>query len=296
MKKAEQGKLIFGSAGFGLENYGFSSLNKRSHISTYLKNIYNLGFRHIDTAPSYGFSDRIIGNYHKVNNRKFCVWTKVDSLDPNSHFTVDKIYDSAKKSLANNNVECFECLYLHQNDIKIIEDKFVLKGLQNLKSCGITKNVGTSIYNALELEGSISIDTYDVVQIPVNALNTYLYKIAQKHASNKKIVGRSVFLQGTLLNIEHEKKKINYSYIISEKVKLLKELAHSHNLSYIGMLTSYVKSLESLNHIIVSSNNINNLETIVRNSNLKLPDDIINTINKMSQNENDWANPRNWVV
>tara|TARA_B110000971_G_C19544656_1_gene291830 strand:+ start:34 stop:273 length:240 start_codon:yes stop_codon:yes gene_type:complete len=58
-------KIIYGSAGFGIENYGFSSLNPASSQNDYLKFIYDIGLHNIDTAPAYGNSDKRIGLYNK---------------------------------------------------------------------------------------------------------------------------------------------------------------------------------------------------------------------------------------
>ena len=139
-------KFIFGSAGFGMPEYGFSSLNRSSSYNNYLKYLYNSGLRHIDTAPSYGHSESTIGIYHQNNFQKFNVWTKVDSLSCNSHKSIDKVYESVRASLTKMNVRNVECLYLHQNDIKILEDKFIQKALKSVKHDGLANKIGVSIY------------------------------------------------------------------------------------------------------------------------------------------------------
>ena len=59
-------------------------------------------------------------------------------------------YGSNSKSIKSKrlNVVEIECLYLHQNDIDIIEDKFVHKALKKL-NLWFGKKVGVSIYNSL---------------------------------------------------------------------------------------------------------------------------------------------------
>ena len=194
-------KFIFGSAGFGMPEYGFSSSRKASHFESYLKYIYEIGLRNIDTAPSYGHSENTIGHYHKNNDREFNIWTKVDGLNTNSHFTMDKILKSIKESMKRLNVNSVECLYLHQNDIDIIEDKFVQNALKEIKLRGLVKKVGVSIYNSLELESALFVEDFDIIQLPVSVGNTYLYNIANKHTCKKILVARSIFLQGTLINM-----------------------------------------------------------------------------------------------
>lgn len=296
MYSNKEKKLIFGSAGFGLPQYGFSSSNSPSDFYSYLKHMYNNGVKHIDTAPSYGHSERTIGIYHKNNFHKFQIWTKVDGLIKNSHFSFDHILHSVEESKKKLNVDKIECLYLHQNDINIIQDKFIQKALKEIKIRGLVKKVGVSIYSAEELKNSLFIDVYDVIQLPVSVANTYLYNIAYKLPHKKILVGRSIFLQGTLLNIENKKEKFNYYNEISLIIKLLKELAYSYKIDYLGMILSYVNSLENLKHIIISSKNKKNLNKILKNSDIELCDELKLKLNEISMQKNDWTNPRNWIV
>jgi aryl-alcohol dehydrogenase-like predicted oxidoreductase len=288
-------KYIFGSAGFGMPEYGFSSLNKPSSSNSYLSYLYNSGIRNIDTAPSYGQSEKKIGIFHQKNNLKFRVWTKVDGLVPNSNFMLDKISLSAKQSINNLNIDCLECLYLHQNEITIVEDKFIQKGLKDIKLSGLVKKVGVSVYNKLELESVLTSDVYDVIQLPVSVVNTYLYDIAREYNTQKILVARSIFLQGALLNIENKKGFFNFYDEVAATVKSLKDLASSYKIDYLSMLLSYVNSLENLNHIIISSKNRRNLDSIQKKIEIKLCDKIKLEINKISNNQNIWTNPRNWL-
>mgnify|MGYP001163872267 CR=1 FL=1 len=296
MSFPKKNKFIFGSAGFGMPEYGYSSLRKASHFDCYLKHIYEIGLRHIDTAPSYGHSENTIGQYHKNSDRKFNIWTKVDGLNVNSHFTMDKVLKSIKESKKRLNVDEIECLYLHQNDIDIIEDKFVQNALKEIKLCGLVKKVGVSIYNPLELESALFVEDFDIIQLPVSVANTHLYNIANKHNRKKILVARSIFLQGTLINIEKKRKFLNYYDEIFKMVKILKELAYSHEVDYLGMLLSYVNSLEGIEHIIISSKNKTNLNKILKNSKLKINKELKLKINEISENQNDWTNPRNWLT
>jgi len=289
-------KFIFGSAGFGMPEYGFSSLNRSSSHNNYLKYLYNSGLRHIDTAPSYGHSESTIGIYHQNNVQKFNVWTKVDSLSCNCHETIDKVYESVRASLTKMNIKNVECLYLHQNDIKILEDKFIQKALKSVKQDGLANKIGVSIYKPEELKMSLSSEVYDVIQLPVSVANSYLYNIAKENRNDKILVARSIFLQGALLNLESQKKKFNFYNQIKEIIKLLRDLASANNLDYFEMLIAYVNSLDDLNYLIISSRNKKNIQKILKKSKIALCKNIISKINKISENQYDWNNPRNWVI
>ena len=49
-----------------MPKYGFSSSNYTSHSDSYLKYIYNVGIRSIDTAPSYGNAENLIDIENKI--------------------------------------------------------------------------------------------------------------------------------------------------------------------------------------------------------------------------------------
>lgn len=296
MSFSKKKKFIFGSAGFGMPDYGFSSNNKPSSNLSLLNFIYDRGLKHIDTAPSYGFSEETIGVYHQKFNKKFKIWTKVDNLSSNSQYTEDKIFKSVKSSLEKLSVNNIECLYLHQNEVEIIEDKFVQKALSKVKENGLVKKVGVSIYNPIELRSTMALSIYDVIQLPVSVANTLLYNIAKEYHSNKILIARSIFLQGSLLNIEYNRDRFNYYHEISHVVKSLKELAYSYNLNYLEMLIGYVSSLDYLSYIIISSKNKKNMQVILNNSQKKLCNNIKSEINEISMVQNQWTNPRNWLV
>ena len=112
-----------------MPTYGFSSKNKPTS-DDYLNDIYDLGIRHIDTASSYGSAE--IGEHHRKT--KIClIYGPVDGLSCNSHYTIDKIFKSLKSSIEKTNVE-FLSVYIFKNNIEIIEDKFVQKGLEAVKT------------------------------------------------------------------------------------------------------------------------------------------------------------------
>ena len=78
-------------------------------------------------------------------------------------------------------------------------------------------------------------------------------------------------------------------------VGFLKELAYSYKIDYLGMLLSYINSLDGLDHIIVSSKNKRNIDEILKKSDLRLCDNMKSKLNEISKKQNDWTNPRNWL-
>ena len=92
-------KLVIGGTQFGM-NYGFN--NKKKIIKKEVKIIENLiakyKISHIDTAPSYGNSEAVIGK-SKLNKLNIITKIKLDNIKVNNKLLLEKeIYSSIYNS------------------------------------------------------------------------------------------------------------------------------------------------------------------------------------------------------
>ena len=292
----EEGKIIFGSAPIGIKQYGFQSNKPLTDLNSFFKNLQDSGVFDIDTAPNYGNIENEIGKFHLQNNSEFRIWTKVSDLEKKSQLNTDKILVSVKESLEKTKCNKLYALYLHQNDIFIMSDKFVQAGLKLVKEDNLTSLVGVSIYSEEELRFSLALDIIDIIQIPVNAANTYLYNIAKENnVHNKRIIGRSLLLQGTMLNIESIKNNFNFRNDILTQVNALKKLSIKYNYDYVKMILSYIGSLNGLSNFILSSRNYENFKKLVKYVDYVLPRNLKLEIDNISNKNEKWSNPRNWI-
>ena len=60
-------KISFGTAALGLDNYGINPQNHNKSPQEILKFIVNLGISNIDSAPAYGKSESIIGDFIRTS-------------------------------------------------------------------------------------------------------------------------------------------------------------------------------------------------------------------------------------
>ena len=288
--------ISLGTVKFGNLNYGYSSKNyKEIDYINFLLNVYNIGIKTLDTSPRYGISEKIIGEYHNRYIKKFNVSTKVDNLNPNDKNSKFKIENSIENSLKNLSLESLDICYLHQNDIKIISDKYIIDSLIDLKNKKIIKNIGVSIYSPEELDFSINSGCYDYIQFPLNIFDSSLY-FKFIHSCNKpvKFIARSLFLQGILSKYPNIGKH-KYSNDISIYMKNLIEISNKINLSPISINLSYLSSLKNIDRFIIGSLSINNLKKNIDFTKIKLPDYIIKELDIISNKKKEWSNPRNWL-
>lgn len=278
-------KIIYGMAKFKDRNYGYGSKIKKYKIDTH-KIINYLNKKKLVQAIEV--SKRYKGS---VNSSVLFKSKKI-------HYKVDKI--PKKKNLIqnflNNEINKYltlkksiEILYLHQNELNIISNPFILKSLKKIKKKKKIKYIGVSVYTLRELEYALKSKIISVIQIPLNVADSYLYS---KIPSNCKkiIVARSIFLQGALLN---NIKKHPYKNEIEKYIKQIKKFCKKYNLNYFKLVVSYPFNCDKIKYVIISSIFKVNMDRIFK-SIIKINKSKIKMLNIKSKDYKDWKNPKNW--
>ena len=285
-------KLALGTVQFGLE-YGINNSSGKLSLlegKKLLLSAEKANIDLIDTAISYGNSENILGQIG-VNN--FDIVTKLPPLPKicdDINFWVEA---QILKSLKNLGLKSIYGLLIHNpKDLFGNSGKDLVRALQLIKSKGIVKKIGISIYDPSEINKALSLMTFDLVQAPLNIIDRRLEKsgwLSRLYQEGIEIHTRSTFLQGLLLMKKKEipKKFKKWSYLLD---KWFNEL-NKNNTTALKECLSYPLSLSKISRIIVGVDNNNHLI------------EIIDSINKVDF-EIDWSfmsnddemliNPKNW--
>ena len=194
---------------------------------------------------------------------------------------IDKYIKLTKKKI--------DILYLHQNELSIISDKNILKILEEIKISKKIKYIGVSIYNLKELNFALKSKIINVIQLPVNVADSYLYSKIPSN-SNKIFIARSIYMQGTLINNLNTHPKKNQ---IQKYIKIVKNICNKYNLNYFETITSYPFNLKKINHVIISSIYKNNIKKIL-GSIKSIDKKKMKILYQSSREYKSWKNPRNW--
>ena len=187
-------KIALGTAQFGL-NYGISNTLgqvKKDEIKRILSAALDAGITLVDTASAYGISESNIGQ--SGLSQALSIVTKVSS---------ENIHAQVEKSLKNLNCDSIDAVLFHNCELLLScsgEDYF--SQLEQLKTKGIVKRIGVSVYNPKELELLSERFNLDLIQAPVNWLDQRFIQpeiIDKLIEKNIKFHARSIFLQGLLL-------------------------------------------------------------------------------------------------
>ena len=291
-------KISFGTAALGLDNYGISPQNQNKSPQEILKFIVNLGISNIDSAPAYGKSESIIGDFIRTSTeaKKIRISTKVSGLSSNSQNTEQVLFDSIIRSKRLLNVNFLDILYLHQNDILIFTDSKVIEAMLLAKKEGYVKELGISVYSLDEFMIATSLGVYDWIQVPANIFDVSFIILAQTtDLKGSKIAARSIFMQGAifcedkiLLNLPGGLEFIN---LRNKYDKICME----YNISITQLAFSFINQIETVNQVIVGSRKLElwkNLETHLQ----PLPSEIFSYLFEIGSSQKAWTNPRAWKI
>lgn len=192
-------KFILGTAQFGLD-YGVSNTGgivTDSELADILACAQQNDITMLDTAVVYGNSEERLGK-QLSQNCPFKYITKIPS-----QILADEIVDCVRGSLARLNCHSLYAVMCHDaDDLRLSRGDQFFSQLTTLKSLGMTKKLGVSVYtpeHAIELVENYPID---IIQLPFNVYDQrFLTSGCLDYLKEKGVEThiRSIFLQGLLL-------------------------------------------------------------------------------------------------
>ena len=285
-------KIILGTVQMGLEyginnNLGRISFEESQQI---LLKAFLSGIKTLDTAEAYGNAHKVIGEFHRNNpNNKFQIVTKVPH-----HIDANIIEEKVKKYLEELEVNCLEVLMFHSFDSFKLSQRGI-DSLIELKSKGLIKNIGVSVYTNNQLEYLLDKDSITVVQLPFNLLDNYTIRgnlIEQLKNKGKIIHSRSAFLQGLFF------KKTSDENIIVKKLnselKILNQIILKLGCSMEELALSYCLHQNSIDNVIIGVDSLDHLNSNLNASSYKIDNYTVQKINNILINNIDLLNPSLW--
>ena len=284
-------KLIIGTAQL-VNNYGISNYDKKKtfkRITHFLEFCFQNSLNSFDVAPDYD-SEKIIGKFVKNNNIKNVnISSKIPSLKfLNSKKKLDHIKKNIENSLEKLGVSKLENLYFHdENDLNFFlkNDERINEIANNYK----IQNLGFSLYSKDKFNILNKNKFIKTFQVPMNIINNDFDKIK----SNKKIVCRSIFLQGLLIN----KKLKTKNKILKNFNQSLMELANKKKINLYSLCLSYIFKHSKIQKIIVGFDDLKQLKKFLnfKKKIIEIDQDLALVRSIIDQNlHNIIKDPRKW--
>mgnify|MGYP001322425586 CR=1 FL=1 len=194
-------KLALGAANFGLE-YGLANDIGRVPTSE-LEKIFSVaetaGIRFIDTAQSYGDSEKRIG---RLCDESFSIVTKIGQ-NLETDFDKNRIRSLVEQSCKRLERPQLYAVMLHRPEVLLGPNgKHIVKELYEIRDQNIIAKIGVSIYSPEILTAISKIVKLDIIQVPFNIFDQQILSSGwsdELKSDGVEIHVRSVFLQGLLL-------------------------------------------------------------------------------------------------
>ncbi len=293
-KKSLKQKIIIGTAQLK-SNYGISNLINNKYKTDKAISLLNYcvkkKIRRFDTAPGYK-NEKFIGNFFK----NYCN-TKINPLFITKIPTLKNFEDRKKIDIIKRSVNSSLNLLKHEIDTILFHDQqdtdFVKRNLDLIKKIfGEFKinSFGFSIYD-LKFYNKIKNLNYDLtIQVPTNIINDIYLK--KKFNKNLKIIGRSVFLQGLLLN---QKIKRGYHKELYKSHNKYLEYMSKNSLNLLSLSTSIFSS-KQISSFVLGVDSVDQLKKILNNKpTLKKNKNHIKKVKSFFR-KNQLYDPRKWSI
>lgn len=205
---ARNSRLALGTVQFGLA-YGVSNTAGQvgpQAASEILARAHGLGVDLLDTAIAYGSSEQVLG---EIGVDRFRIVSKLPAIPEGTQDVHAWMLSSADQSLGRLKRPSLYGLLLHRPGVLSGEHAAAIRqAFRELKASGKVAKTGISIYGPDELDALGTLDDIDIVQSPLNILDTRLIDsgwLDKLHRAKVEVHVRSVFLQGLLLMPSHQR-------------------------------------------------------------------------------------------
>ena len=251
-------KIIIGTANFD-RKYGYNnhSIKSSEEIIKILNYSIKNNIAYLDTAFSYVKNKNIQKIIHNTNLKIISKFSLNDlNLKNNYELEINKFLEEFSK------LKIDTLLFHNSKDLTDSNyGEFLLKLIKQYKKNKKFKKIGVSLYDLFELKKILKIWKPDVIQVPLNPLNTQFFNSDLLKKLKKKgieIHVRSIFLQGVLLKSQDELPKKIKNKVLIKKWNKWCEINKIDKLQYI---LQFIDKKE-IDQIIIGVDNLKNLKDI----------------------------------
>lgn len=274
--------------------YGLNSVVQPDDYNiSLLRTAVERGIFYIDTAPSYGNSENLVGEVAgllSASNVRLC--TKI-SLEKRS-LGSEEIIIGVKSSLDRLRRDSVDTLLVHSATREVICGSMASKGLDRLKQDGHTRLIGVSTYGVENARLALSMDWCDVVQVEFSILNqSVIRSIRPKKRVGQELVVRSVLCKGLLT--ERAQYASSLSSQIKQRLCRLTQHASSWGYTLPELAIRFALDTPGIDVVLVGMSNLVELEVALSsNHHAPLDSQQMRVLAEFDCSEIDWAHPERW--
>ena len=290
-------KIALGSVQFGIP-YGVSNnegkTSKKQALSI-LNFAQKKGIRTIDTAPSYGDSERVLGKLFE--GEEWDITTKTLPFNSKSinEEQIEQLRSVFRESLVSLHKKSIYGLLVHScNDLLKPGGEKIFREMERLREIGMVKKIGVSAYSSKQIAAILGKFNIDLIQLPINILDQRLVsggQLTRLKNHGVEIHARSVFLQGLLLMSPNNIP--SWFDPVRGVLESFHKEAKKRNMSVLQLALSFVQSIDEIDKVIVGVNTLRQLQEVVSAASIR-----VNTteLSYISTDDPAFINPVNWKI
>jgi len=290
-------KIALGSVQFGIP-YGVSNnegkTSKKQALSI-LNFAQKKGIRTIDTAPSYGDSERVLGKLFEGEEWDIITKTLPFNSKSINEEQIEQLRSVFRESLVSLHKKSIYGLLVHScNDLLKPGGEKIFREMERLREIGMVKKIGVSVYNSKQIAAILGKFNIDLIQLPINILDQRLVsggQLTRLKNHGVEIHARSVFLQGLLLMSPNNIP--SWFDPVRGVLESFHKEAKKRNMSVLQLALSFVQSIDEIDKVIVGVNTLRQLQEVVSAASIR-----VNTteLSYISTDDPAFINPVNWKI
>ncbi len=290
-------KIALGTVQFGM-NYGVSNnlgQTRESEVEKILQYAARYGVNILDTAPSYGNSNDILGKNIDCNYWNIVTKTPHFMSDSIGNKQIDKLFKSIELSQKKLGKDKFYGLLIHNyDDLFLPGGDRLFKAMEYLKKSGVVKKLGVSLYSGEQVDQILDNYSMDLVQLPVNILDQRLVDSGQLAKLKKygiEVHARSIFLQGLLLM--QSKDIPSWFEPIMGTLDAFHLEAKRRNMSALQLALGFVQSIDMVDKVVIGVNTLKQMREIISAASIQVD---TTEFSRLSISNPTFLNPSNWKI
>lgn len=229
-------KLTLGTAQLG-QKYGIASKGQPSRATAFqiLEIAADNGVDCIDTAPYYGNSEELIGEFYKNYLYKPKIVSKINLPRKVTKNDITAVRLQCVMTELNTGGTGIE-YYLVRNPMELGN---WYNELLEMKRGKFFKHLGVSVYTPKELEYALTFKKVEAFQIPINLFDHRFIPYLDE-LEGKTVFARSIYLQGLFFtSIEHTDK--------------LKQICKGHKVTVKEAAVTFVRDLINVTSVVIGA-------------------------------------------
>lgn len=257
-------RLALGTVQFG-QQYGIANISGQvdpETVAAILTRARTSGVDTLDTAIAYGSSESRLGG---AGISSWRVITKLPPLPAGVPNISEWVEAQVHGSLRRMRITHMEALLLHRpSDVLGPAGAGFIEALEALKSQGLIRGAGISIYDPAELDAVCCVWQPDMVQAPCNVLDRRLIRsgwLERLHGLGVRVHVRSLFLQGLLLMPEALRPEWfnRWKKLLSRWTKW----CNDNRVTHLQATLAFAQALPSIERLIVGVDSVKQLDEIL---------------------------------